>query len=74
MMIALFIVLAANPFEASPAGAADFAKIVQDLEASWPAWFPNLDQCPADLMPVIAMQPRSFCKQFQAVACRKRYS
>ncbi|MCC8963976.1 sel1 repeat family protein [Bradyrhizobium sp. Pear76] len=48
---ALSIALLTSPLVTSPAGATDGAKIVEQLEASWPDWLPNLDQCPADLMP-----------------------
>jgi hypothetical protein len=51
-MTALSIALATSLFKASPAGSTDALKIVEELEASWPDWLPNLDKCPADLMPV----------------------
>jgi hypothetical protein len=34
-----------------PAGAADAATVLKEMEATKPAWLPGLDECPADLMP-----------------------
>jgi TPR repeat protein len=50
-MTILAITLAAAPFNSSCASAADANKIIGDLEASPPDWLPQLDTCPADLMP-----------------------
>jgi hypothetical protein len=50
-MTAFSIALAAIFSSAAPTGATDAAKIVEQLEASWPNWLPKLNTCPADLMP-----------------------
>jgi len=51
IMAVLLAALTAIPVNISPAAAADAAKFIGQLEAAWPDWLPNLDTCPADLMP-----------------------
>jgi hypothetical protein len=51
LMMALSVAIAASLIRLSPVSAADAAKLVEELEASWPDWLPKPEQCPADLMP-----------------------
>jgi hypothetical protein len=51
LMVALSVGLSASLIQPPTVNAADAARIVDDLEASWPVWLPKPDQCPADLMP-----------------------
>jgi len=56
-MITLSIALASISFRVSPASATDAAKIADELERSWPDWLPDLDKCPADVMPARDVAP-----------------
>jgi len=44
-------VIAAIHLLLSSAGAADGAKVLEDVEAARPDWLPDLDRCPADVVP-----------------------
>jgi hypothetical protein len=50
LMVALSVAVAASLIRPSPVSAADAARIVEEMVASWPVWLPKPDQCPADLM------------------------
>ena len=57
LVTALSIVFAAMFFAATTAGATDASNVLEDIEARWPDWLPNLEQCPADVMPARGNEP-----------------
>src|SRR6202030_2560546 len=45
------LVLASIGFQGSPVLASDAARLLEDMEAVKPDWLPDLDKCPAEVMP-----------------------
>jgi hypothetical protein len=45
------VTLATIGLQEAPVVASDAAKVLESLEAETPNWLPNLDRCPADVMP-----------------------